>query len=90
MLASALIQSTSPLQMPLATTTKADNHTIPVIDRMMDVLSMLERHASGLGIRDMSSSLRLPRTTVYRFLNTLQRHEVVRRESSCLRTSRRT
>lgn len=57
-------------------------HRIPVIDRMMDVLSMLERRPSGATIRDLVEQLRLPRTTVYRILNTLQFHDMVRRTSS--------
>src|SRR4051812_47262116 len=57
-------------------------HTIPVIDRMMDVLGMLERQADGLSIRDLSQRLSLPRTTVYRILNTLQAHDVVRRDAN--------
>jgi DNA-binding IclR family transcriptional regulator len=55
-------------------------HTIPVIDRMMDILGQLERHVGGLSIRELASSLEVPRTTVYRILNTLQLHEVVRRD----------
>ncbi len=57
-------------------------HRIPVIDRMMDVLSMLERRASGVTIRDLVDQLELPRTTVYRILNTLQFHDMVRRTSN--------
>jgi DNA-binding IclR family transcriptional regulator len=58
----------------------AAKHTIPVIDRMMEVLGQLERHAGGLNIREMAQSLKLPRTTVYRIMNTLEIHEVVRRD----------
>ncbi len=55
-------------------------HTIPVIDRMMDVLGQLERQAEGVTIRELTKRLSLPRTTVYRILNTLQQHDVVRRD----------
>ena len=55
-------------------------HTIPAIDRMMEVLAELERHAGGLTIRELTAMLKLPRTTVYRILNSLQGHEVVRRD----------
>ena len=61
------------------TTDQTAKHTIPVIDRMMDVLAELERHAGGLTIRELNEILPVPRTTIYRILNTLQRHEVVRR-----------
>ncbi len=55
-------------------------HRIPVIDRMMDVLAQLERRESGLTIRDLVSQLHLPRTTIYRILNTLQMHDMVHRD----------
>jgi DNA-binding IclR family transcriptional regulator len=54
-------------------------HRIPVIDRMMDVLGQLERHADGLTIRELVLQLKLPRTTTYRILNSLQSHAMVRR-----------
>ncbi|MEJ0013652.1 MAG: IclR family transcriptional regulator [Bauldia sp.] len=56
-------------------------HRIPVIDRMVDVLFLLEKRPNGATIRDLVEQLRLPRTTVYRILNTLQLHEIVRRSS---------
>jgi DNA-binding IclR family transcriptional regulator len=59
---------------------KPPKHTIPVIDRMMDVLGELERDANGMNIREITGSLKQPRTTIYRILNTLQAHEVVRRD----------
>ncbi len=58
----------------------AGRHTIPVIDRMMDVLGTLERSGGGLTIREITALLGLPRTSIYRILNTLQLHEVVRRD----------
>lgn len=54
-------------------------HRIPVIDRMMDVLSILEKRTNGASIRELVDLLDLPRTTVYRILNTLQFHDIVRR-----------
>ena len=56
-------------------------HRIPVIDRMMDVLFLLEKRQNGATIRDLVDHLDLPRTTVYRILNTLQFHDMVRRSS---------
>lgn len=57
-------------------------HRVPVIDRMMEVLSLIERRANGVSIRDLVDQLDLPRTTVYRILNTLQFHDVVRRSGA--------
>lgn len=56
-------------------------HRIPVIDRMMDVLTLLERRPNGATIRDLVDLLGLPRTTIYRILNTLQFHDIVRRST---------
>lgn len=43
------------------------------------MLFVLEQRAGGATIRDLVDSLGLPRTTVYRILNTLEGHEVVSR-----------
>jgi len=55
-------------------------HRIPVIDRMMEVLGQLERQDAGLTIRDLVGRLHLPRTTIYRILNTLQMYDMVHRD----------
>ena len=65
----------------LASRSGSTAHRIPVIDRMMEMLFVLEQRPDGATIRDFVESLRLPRTTVYRILNTLQRHDVVSRSS---------
>ncbi|MFD0466124.1 helix-turn-helix domain-containing protein [Microvirga aerilata] len=58
-----------------------NRHTIPAIDRMMEVLEALEHgNSTGLTIRDLTDLLNLPRTAVYRILNTLQRHDMVHRD----------
>jgi DNA-binding IclR family transcriptional regulator len=57
-------------------------HRIPVIDRMMEVLAQLEQREDGATIRDLVLALKLPRTTVYRILNSLQRHDMVRRDAN--------
>ena len=65
-----------------ATNGAALKHRIPVIDRMMEVLTQLERRDNGATIRDLVTQLQLPRTTIYRILNTLQLHDMVRRDDS--------
>lgn len=60
----------------------AQKHRIPVIDRMMDVLEQLEHRDGGASISDLVGTLELPRTTLYRILNTLQLHDMVRRDDS--------
>jgi DNA-binding IclR family transcriptional regulator len=56
-----------------------DRHRITAIDRAMDVLAVLERRAGGASIRDLVVALELPRTSVYRILNSLETHAMVRR-----------
>jgi len=57
-------------------------HRIPVIDRMMEVLGELEAREAGASISDLVARLGLPRTTVYRILNSLQRHDMVQRSEA--------
>ncbi len=60
----------------------AARHTIPVIDRMMDVFGRLEGRPEGASITALTAELGLPRTTVYRILNTLQGHDMVQRDDA--------
>ena len=57
----------------------AENHRVPVIDRMMDMLAVIERLTGGASIRQLVDALGVPRSTVYRIANTLQAHGVLRR-----------
>src|SRR5829696_9052583 len=68
----------------------ASQHTIPAIDRMMGVLSALEAQPEGASITALTAALALPRSTVYRILNTLEAHHVVQRfGSGCYRLGQR-
>lgn len=58
---------------------RAARNGLPVIDRVSDMLDLLERRPGGMTIRDLSQSLALPRSSVYRGLNTLEAHGLVRR-----------
>lgn len=61
---------------------QSQKHTVPVIDKMMDLLGVLERRADGASISDLTEQTDQPRSTVYRILNTLQQHNIVRRNGS--------
>jgi DNA-binding IclR family transcriptional regulator len=63
----------------IAESTAGPAHHVPVIDRMMEMLFVLESRPGGATIRDLVEALGVPRTTVYRILNTLGHHDVVRR-----------
>jgi DNA-binding IclR family transcriptional regulator len=60
----------------------ASQHTIPAIDRMMGVLSALEEQPDGASITALTGALALPRSTVYRILNTLEAHDIVQRRGT--------
>src|SRR5580693_3988994 len=51
---------------------------------MMEMLFVLEKRPDGATIRDLVEALGVPRTTVYRILNTLEHHDVVRRSGEGL------
>lgn len=54
---------------------------VPVLERTIDMLAVLEREPDGASIRALTLELGLPRSTVYRILNTLLAHRLVRRSS---------
>ena len=58
-----------------------ERNSIPAIDRAMAVFGVLESRPEGVAIRDLVTELGLPRTTVYRTLNSLEMHEVVHRNA---------
>lgn len=60
----------------------SERHSVPAIDRMMEILDQIEQRSDGLTITDLTAVLAMPRTTIYRILNTIQRHEIVRRDAS--------
>lgn len=60
----------------------SENHRIPAIDRMIEILGLLERHQGGLSIPEFVSASGVPRSTVYRILNSLEGHGVVQRQSN--------
>ena len=55
---------------------------VPVIDRTFDLLDLLERSPDGIGARDLVEALEVPRSTVYRILNSLTARKIVRRTIS--------
>jgi DNA-binding IclR family transcriptional regulator len=62
----------------------SDEHRVPVIERMMELLTQLEQAqpgaSGGLTISDLVLACRVPRSTVYRILNSLEAHEMVVRD----------
>lgn len=54
---------------------------VPVLERTIEMLAVFEREPEGATIRNLTRELDLPRSTVYRILNTLLAHRIVRRTS---------
>ena len=59
----------------------AEKNIVPVIDRMMEVLTELEQRIEGVSITELTVRLKQPRSSIYRILNTLERHGMVRRDA---------
>jgi DNA-binding IclR family transcriptional regulator len=57
-------------------------YRVPVIERMVEVLAQLERADGHPTVRDLATSSGVPRSTVYRILNTLEAHRLVVRVGS--------
>jgi DNA-binding IclR family transcriptional regulator len=54
---------------------------VPVLERTIEMLGVFEREPDGATIRSLTHELDLPRSTVYRILNTLLAHRLVRRSA---------
>ena len=67
---------------PEHTGSDVEKNRVPAIDRAARILNVLERHPSGIGIRELSERVGAPRTTVYRIVNSLHDHGLVRRSPS--------
>lgn len=65
-----------------AETKRREGNQVPVIDRMLDMLEMIERRPGGTSIRELSDFLSMARSTVYRILNTLEARDIVKRSFS--------
>ena len=70
------------VEMILGLRPATEKHSVPVIDRMMEVLTELERRVEGASITDLTATLGQPRSSIYRILNTLERHQMVRRDGA--------
>lgn len=57
------------------------DNRIPAVDRAFDVLDSLARSSSGGSITSVSEQLRIPRSTVYRILNSLEARGIVLRDA---------
>lgn len=57
-------------------------HRIPAVDRAIQVLECLVAHGSVASLRDLTQRLSIPRSTVYRILNSLEAGGLVTREAA--------
>ncbi len=54
-----------------------NNHRIPAVDRAIQVLDFLGRAARPLGLRELALEIAVPRSTVYRLINSLEAGQFV-------------
>lgn len=59
----------------------AARNGVPVLERTLDLLALLEQEDQGATIRELCDRLGLPRSTVYRVLNSLLARQFVRRST---------
>lgn len=57
------------------------SHRSPAVDRAAEILTLLEGSRDGLDINEISDQCGVPRSTVYRILNSLQAHSIVTRNN---------
>ena len=55
--------------------------TSQTLDRGLTVLELLADAPDGLSITELAAALEVSRTVVYRLVNTLEQHRLVRRDS---------
>jgi DNA-binding IclR family transcriptional regulator len=65
----------------MAASTTSTEHRIPAVERTLQTLDLLCSGGDPPTIRDLASRLGIPRSTVYRILNTLEAHGVARRDA---------
>jgi DNA-binding IclR family transcriptional regulator len=53
------------------------DHRIPAVDRAIEVLDFMGRAARPVGLRELAEELGVPRSTVYRLINSLEAGEMV-------------
>ena len=53
------------------------DHRIPAVDRAIEVLDFMGRAARPVGLRELAEDLGVPRSTVYRLINSLEAGEIV-------------
>jgi len=56
-------------------------HRIPAVDRAIQLLECLEAHGKVASLRDLTRHLAIPRSTVYRILNSLEAGGLVMRDA---------
>ncbi len=62
--------------------TEDEKNIVPAITRAANIFNILEQNSAGIGIRQIAAQVGAPRTTVYRILNSLELHGLVRRTNS--------
>jgi DNA-binding IclR family transcriptional regulator len=60
--------------------TEIDNSAVKTIDRLVEILDYFAHERRSLSLAELSAYLNLPKSTLHRFLTSLESHGVLRRE----------
>ncbi len=58
-----------------------DNSAVKTIDRLVEILDYFAHERRSLSLAELSTTLNLPKSTLHRFLTSLESHGVLRREA---------
>jgi DNA-binding IclR family transcriptional regulator len=58
---------------------ESPHYNIHVLDKCFDMLEIIARHPSGISLADLSKELKLPKSSVFRYLYTCENHAYVER-----------
>ena len=62
--------------------TDPQNYNIRVLDKCLDMLEMMARHPAGISLADLSRQMKLPKSSVFRYLVTFENHGYVERSKA--------
>lgn len=69
----------------MAANGNTSEYFVPALERALVVMEHLRTHPRGLGISEITNHLGYPKNSVYRILNTLEKHAYIQRDSETKR-----
>jgi IclR family transcriptional regulator, acetate operon repressor len=66
-------------------TTEADSPSLRAVERVCDILDLLQENPEGLSLTDIAERTQLPKSTAYRYLVALERRNYIDRDDNMMR-----